>query len=89
MNKTLVTCSSSNRLRGDFCITQISHSNPDTEVKVMMDDYDYTCNTSNIANFRDKDRDVETFFTSGVFCKEITVDAPDAHVMIRYKDLGT
>ena len=77
-------------IRGDFCVRSISHCHPKTVVKVSMDDEVYECNVPNVKRYvvNDVDNPDIGFFDSGVFCKEITVNAPDAHVIVNYKDMN-
>ena len=89
MIKRLVVTSGKKKIQGDFCVTQISHSNPETMVKVFMDSVCYMHTKANVEKYAYVGEVGHALlsFEHGEFCKEITVEAPDAHVIVIYKDL--
>ena len=86
MHKQMQCSSCDKTIKGSFCVTQISHCCPETEVVVKMGNMEYKSDKANIEKFVEDSKDMFNFF-SGVFCEEIEVSAPDAHVIVYYKDL--
>ena len=83
----LVANSQNVTITGNFCVNQISHSQPQTEVVVKMGKDVYQGGKANIEKYYHADKELLSFF-SGVFCDKIEVSAPDAHVIVVYEDVA-
>jgi hypothetical protein len=81
----LIVSSDEAEIKGNFCVIQISHSNPLTEVIVDMGKDVYRGAKANIERFYSSDKELFNFF-SGIFCEKIRVSALDAHVIVVYED---
>ena len=82
----LIVNSEEAAIEGNFCVIQISHSNPLTEVIVGMGKDVYRSTKANIEQFYHSDKELFSFF-SGIFCDKIRVSALDAHVIVVYEDV--
>ena len=89
MIKELNVSDTSMILKGSFCVSCISHCQPLTEVNVQMGHVSYKSNRPNIETFamHVEGEPLLNFF-NGIFCDEIKIDVPDAHIRIVYEDLN-
>tara|TARA_R110002020_G_scaffold21429_5_gene72811 strand:- start:6967 stop:7221 length:255 start_codon:yes stop_codon:yes gene_type:complete len=81
----LIVSSGESEIKGNFCVTQISNSDPITEVVVDMGKDVYRSTKANIERFYSSDKELFSFF-SGIFCEKIRVSALDSHVIVVYED---